>query len=499
MAVGLVAASAFLPGLANGWVEWDDRENYLENPMYRGLGAANLCWMLASDHVGVYQPVGWMASAAQYLAFGMDARGYHATAVAAHALDAALAYLLIRALARRARPALGRRAAEVGAFWGACLWGVHPLRVEVFAWASAQHYTFCAGFGLLCVLAYLKARPEGSPTHRGWLAASVSLLVAALASKAAAAGIVGSLAVLDVYPLRRRGEIGRALREKLWFLLPTAAFALAAVRAKAANGSLAAAEASGLGGRAAQSCYGLMFYLVKTFWPADLCIFYPLPERVDWRIWPFSASLAAASALVVVAALNRRRSPGPAASRAAYLSLALPMIGLVRVGAWCLGGGSRPSGSPRSSGSRGSRGRSRGPGATRGAWPGRPSTPGAVAAPRSSAPRRWPTPRRATSTGPPPATGARWSWSRPRRAPTTAWACRGWPRVGPPRSWPSSPPPPACTPSWPSPRTTGARPRAASAGSPRPPKPSPAPWPPTRATARPSTTSSANEALGGRR
>ena len=37
---------AFLPSLQNGFVNWDDPANLLENPHYRGLTWAHLYWML---------------------------------------------------------------------------------------------------------------------------------------------------------------------------------------------------------------------------------------------------------------------------------------------------------------------------------------------------------------------------------------------------------------------------------------------------------------------
>ena len=37
--LALIVIAAFIPALDNGFVEWDDSENFLDNPYYRGLGA----------------------------------------------------------------------------------------------------------------------------------------------------------------------------------------------------------------------------------------------------------------------------------------------------------------------------------------------------------------------------------------------------------------------------------------------------------------------------
>jgi len=39
-----VSFIVFLPALDAGFVNWDDDQNFLDNPNYRGLGAAQLRW-----------------------------------------------------------------------------------------------------------------------------------------------------------------------------------------------------------------------------------------------------------------------------------------------------------------------------------------------------------------------------------------------------------------------------------------------------------------------
>src|SRR5271156_3488036 len=40
----LIVIAAFIPALDNGFVNWDDDKNFLDNPYYRGLGAAQWKW-----------------------------------------------------------------------------------------------------------------------------------------------------------------------------------------------------------------------------------------------------------------------------------------------------------------------------------------------------------------------------------------------------------------------------------------------------------------------
>ena len=58
VAVGLAAVGACLPILDNRFVVyWDDGENFLNNPAFRGLGWAQVRWAWTTLLLGVYQPI----------------------------------------------------------------------------------------------------------------------------------------------------------------------------------------------------------------------------------------------------------------------------------------------------------------------------------------------------------------------------------------------------------------------------------------------------------
>ena len=50
-AIGLLTAVVFLPALGNDFVDWDDLQNFLENPHYRGLAWPQLRWMWTTSHM----------------------------------------------------------------------------------------------------------------------------------------------------------------------------------------------------------------------------------------------------------------------------------------------------------------------------------------------------------------------------------------------------------------------------------------------------------------
>ena len=55
--IALVTFAVFLPALHNQFVGWDDADNFLNNPGYRGLGWPHLRWMWTTFHMGHYIPL----------------------------------------------------------------------------------------------------------------------------------------------------------------------------------------------------------------------------------------------------------------------------------------------------------------------------------------------------------------------------------------------------------------------------------------------------------
>ena len=52
LALAAVTCVVFAPALGNGWIDHDGDQNFLANPHYRGLGPAQLRWMLSGVILG---------------------------------------------------------------------------------------------------------------------------------------------------------------------------------------------------------------------------------------------------------------------------------------------------------------------------------------------------------------------------------------------------------------------------------------------------------------
>ncbi len=108
--------AAFMPTLRNGFVAWDDLDNFTLNQSYRGLGWPQIKWMFTSAKLGHYIPVTWLTLGLDYVLWGMNAAGYHLTSLLIHAGGALALYFLALRLFELARPEAPPLDLRVGAF-----------------------------------------------------------------------------------------------------------------------------------------------------------------------------------------------------------------------------------------------------------------------------------------------------------------------------------------------------------------------------------------------
>lgn len=342
----LAAIVAFLPILQNGFVNWDDDKNLLENPNFRGLGWKEIRWMFSTFYMSNYRPLTWVSLGADYLLWGMIPSGYHLTSLLLHGANALLLYFItlrLFTIAFTAPSAPERLALKMGAAFAALMFGVHPLRVEAVAWASARNDVLSGFFLLWSVLCYLRyaAASEVPRAQSRWMVLSVMLYAFSLLSKAMGIMFPIVLMTLDVYPLRRlSGGPGswfgpsarRVWWEKLPYLVLGLVAALLAVIAKVEQGAVRTLDLYGWAPRIAQSFYGLAFYLWKTVLPVSLSPLYELPVHINPWDWHFILSTAAVLALSVVCFVLRRRWPAGLAAWVCYVVILAPVLGIAQSG-----------------------------------------------------------------------------------------------------------------------------------------------------------------------
>src|SRR5438128_2938964 len=338
--VALLTLIAFLPALQNQFVSWDDAENFLDNPHYRGLGWTHLRWMWTT-HLGHYIPLTWMTLGLDYLLWGLNPVGYHLTNLLLHAANAVVFFFVVRRLLTRALPGPSERghALAVSAGFAALVFAIHPLRVESVAWVTERRDVLSGLFYLSAILMYLRAC-EGEERGRRWYSLAVATFVLALLSKSMVVNLPIVLLILDVYPLRRLGgAIGwwseparRVYVEKIPFVLLAAAASAIAVMAQSSVHAAASLAQLSLPGRLVVSAYGLGFYLWKMVVPVNLSPLYELPRTMDPVAPPFILSYALVLAITAIVLALRRPVPGLPAAWVAYVVVLLPVLGILQSG-----------------------------------------------------------------------------------------------------------------------------------------------------------------------
>src|SRR2546427_5622780 len=332
--------AAFLPALQNQFVGWDDAENFLDNPHYRGLGWTHLHWMWTT-HLGHYIPLTWMTLGLDYLLWGLNPVGYHLTSLLLHTANAVVFFFVVRRLLTRALPSPSEHgyALAVSSGFAALVFAIHPLRVESVAWVTERRDVLSGLFYLLTILLYLRACERGSRV-RGWYGLSVAAFVLALPSKSMVVNLPVVLLVLDVYPLRRLGgAVGwwseparRVYVEKIPFVLLAAAASAIALVAQLSHDTMVSVVQLSAPGRLAVSVYGLSFYLWKMVAPVNLSPLYELPPTVNPWAPPFIVSYGVVLAITAIVLALRRRVPGLPAAWVAYIVVLLPVLGIFQSG-----------------------------------------------------------------------------------------------------------------------------------------------------------------------
>jgi Tfp pilus assembly protein PilF len=151
------------------------------------------------------------------------------------------------------------------------------------------------------------------------------------------------LLLLDYWPLRRLKwqpadgikRLAKAwwplVREKLpLFCLVIPSMAVTYL-AQAHGGAVTGLSAASLSWRLANALVSYAKYLLLTFWPIDLAIYYPSLHQTA-PAWQWAAALILLVTLTAVALRNARERPYLIAGWLWFLGTLVPVIGLVRIG-----------------------------------------------------------------------------------------------------------------------------------------------------------------------
>jgi protein O-mannosyl-transferase len=366
------------------FITFDDPDYTFNNPhIQHGLTWHSFIWCFQAGYASNWHPLTWMTHILDWSLYGPKAGGHHLTNLALHIANTLLLFVVLKQMTG----AFWRSAAV------AALFAWHPMHVESVAWIAERKDVLCAFFFLLTLWAYgryAKVRIQHSefrlqnaeptqhaprrtqhatrnthdaprktphaprPMHPVSILHSPSSVFYLLSLFFFALGLMAKqmlvtlpfvLLLLDWWPLRRFAQtrIGSALAtpgwqtlllEKVPFLalaLGAGALTLMAQNRGGAGGAVLSLETFATGDRTINALVSYLSYIQKLFWPADLAVFYPLPQA-PWPAAQVAVAVLCLAGISLLALWGRSTRPYLAFGWCWFLGTLVPVIGLVKVG-----------------------------------------------------------------------------------------------------------------------------------------------------------------------
>lgn len=320
------------------FVNYDDGKYVLHNVYVRdGLTLKGATWAFTdTSTTSNWHPLTWLSHMAVVEWYGLDPGMHHLANVLLHLLNAVLLFLVFKKMTRRRW-----KSVFVAAFFA-----LHPLHVESVAWISERKDVLSTLFWILTVWAYLRYVEHRRIARYILVVAFLSL---GLMSKAMLITLPFVLLLLDYWPLGRvqgllpgkgsREEstvsepplpILSLVREKVPFVVISMFVGITAVLTQKSTGSLTALETLPLVDRLSNVMISYVAYILKTAWPQNLAVFYPIPDV--FPLWKVAMASLAIGIITMLTVLYAKRLPFLSVGWWWYLGTLVPVIGLVHIG-----------------------------------------------------------------------------------------------------------------------------------------------------------------------
>src|SRR5438067_3227927 len=272
LGLAVVTFGIYAQVIGHRFTNFDEFGYITENSMVnRGVTLGGLAWAFTTLHAGNWHPLTWIAHMIDSQLFGMNAGGHLLVNALIHVANTLLVFwFLLRTTHARWPSALV-----------AALFALHPLHVESVAWAAERKDTLSTFFGLLSLIAYARYAEARSNGRYAWTAITLAL---GLLAKPMLVTWPFVMLLLDYWPLRRFDLTSRKdvatklwplLREKLPLLALVAASAVVTTMAQSHGGAVRTFQDFPIALRLTNALVSYVKYLLLTFWPNDLGLYYP--------------------------------------------------------------------------------------------------------------------------------------------------------------------------------------------------------------------------------
>ncbi|MEN6320313.1 MAG: tetratricopeptide repeat protein [Syntrophaceae bacterium] len=324
------------------FVNFDDPQ-YVTNNIHvrQGMTWDNLRYAFTEDASGYWHPLTWLSLMADRQLFLNNAGGYHWTSLLIHILNTIILFFVFQSITR----------APWKSGFVAALFAVHPLHVEAVAWIAARKDVLSGFFWMLSLWAYVFYVKK--PSLYRYILILLAFALGMMA-KPTVVTIPFVLLLLDYWPLKSNVHKEKMTKDKfsgrvpdgkggsqaswLFLILEKIPLVILAVilslnslflPGKAA-GPLVSLQDLPLLDRLQHASVSYITYLIKTFYPINLVVFYP---RIS-HLLALKAILAVC--LITIISLfvffTRKKYPYLIVGWLWYLGSLLPVIGLIH--AW---------------------------------------------------------------------------------------------------------------------------------------------------------------------
>jgi protein O-mannosyl-transferase len=355
--LAIVTLAIYAQVIGHQFIALDDDLYIKENPMVnRGITLARLSWAFTTFYQANWHPLTWISHMIDSQLFGMNAGGHLLVNALIHVANMLLVFwFLLRTTHARWPSALV-----------AALFALHPLQVESVAWAAERKDTLSTFFGLLSLIAY--TRYAKAPSRR-WYAWTAIALVLGLMAKPVLVTWPFVMLLLDYWPLDRfrhqtsevggqkangtgqparrndggggwsvvrlpAGALAKAgdiVREKIPLFAIAAASCVVTWIAQAHGGAVRTFTDVPIGLRLSNALVSYAKYILLTFWPKDLAVYYTFaPEGIP--MWQIIGAVVLLSAITAFCVFQWKTRPYLIVGWLWFMGTLVPVIGLVQVG-----------------------------------------------------------------------------------------------------------------------------------------------------------------------
>lgn len=271
------------------FVNWDDDVYVYDNGRAYEFSLSTIVWFFLHPYFNSYTPLTMLSHVVDIALWGLKPAGHHLTNVLLHTFNTFWTFVLCAQLMSLTRARHierpQRNATLLAALLASALFAWHPLRVESVAWISDRKDLLCLFFLLPSAISYLKSTQHatGSVQRARWYTASLILFVLACLSKPIAVTLPLILMVVDWAVLKRVWTM-TLVKEKLpFFFISLIVSVTAFVVSPPTSGSDMFEMLSPLQ-RILLPFSNIMWYLGKTFAPANLSPIYPLESEAGMAV-----------------------------------------------------------------------------------------------------------------------------------------------------------------------------------------------------------------------